>query len=133
MAESRFAPALKFRDDALGQLLPQLDSPLVERVDAPDAALGKHAVLVERHQFPQRLRREPLGQDGVGRPVPSNTRWGTSQSGVPSLATYSTVLPKAAILSSTACTSRGPRPRRPRGWMPPSARAGPRAAPHGFR
>src|SRR5882672_3935341 len=65
MAERGLPLALELRDDALGQHLAQLDSPLIERVDVPDGALGKHAVLVERDELSQRFRREPLGEDRV--------------------------------------------------------------------
>ena len=61
--------ALELRDDALGQHLAQLDAPLVERVDVPDRALGEDAVLVERDQLAERLRRQPFGEDRVRRAV----------------------------------------------------------------
>ena len=61
--------ALQFRDDALGQHLAQLHAPLIERADVPDGALGEDIVLVERDQLAERFRREPLGEDGVGRAV----------------------------------------------------------------
>src|SRR6266446_2700047 len=38
--------AVEFGDDAQSQHLAELDAPLVERVDVPDCALGKDAVLV---------------------------------------------------------------------------------------
>src|SRR5262245_32205180 len=55
--------ALELGDDALRELLPELYAPLVERVDVPDHALREDAVLVERDQRPERLRRELLGED----------------------------------------------------------------------
>ena len=69
MAESRFLLALEFRDNPLGQLLAQLDAPLVERVDVPDRALGKDAVLVEGDEFAEGFRSEPLGENRVRRAV----------------------------------------------------------------
>src|SRR5439155_8364481 len=57
--------AFELGDDALGQHLAQLDAPLVERVDVPDDALGKHAVLVERNERSERFRRETLSEDRV--------------------------------------------------------------------
>src|SRR6266446_2000240 len=61
----RFVLALDLRDDALGELLAQLDSPLIEGVDVPDDALGEDAVLVEGDQLAERLRRQPLGDDRI--------------------------------------------------------------------
>src|SRR3989442_9653719 len=69
MAERGLLVALELRDDALGQYLPQLDSPLIERVDVPDDALGEHAVLVERDELSKRFRRQPLGEDRVRRTI----------------------------------------------------------------
>ena len=60
---------LELGDDPLGQDLAELDSPLVEGVDAPDGALGEDAVLVKRHQRAERPRREPLGENRVRGPV----------------------------------------------------------------
>jgi hypothetical protein len=57
--------ARELRDDPLGQLLAQLDTPLVERVDALDRTLGKDAVLVESNEFPKSFRIEPFGQNCV--------------------------------------------------------------------
>src|SRR5204862_7934378 len=61
--ERRLRRALELGDDALRELLPELDAPLVERVNVPDHALREHAVLVERDERPERLRRELLGED----------------------------------------------------------------------
>ena len=69
MAERGLRLALELRDDPLGQHLAELDPPLIERVDVPDGALGKHAVLVERDELSERLRCEPLGEDRVRRPI----------------------------------------------------------------
>ena len=56
MAELGLFRALQLRDNALGQGLAQLDTPLVERVDAPDGPLGEDAVLVEGDEFAQCFR-----------------------------------------------------------------------------
>src|SRR5512139_144937 len=69
MGERRFLPALELRDDSLGQLLAQLDTPLVERVDAPNRALGKDDVLVKGDEFPKGFGGEPPGENQVGRAV----------------------------------------------------------------
>ena len=65
MVECGLRLALELRDDALGQHLAQLDSPLIERVDVPNDALSEHAVLVERDELSERFRREPLGENRV--------------------------------------------------------------------
>ena len=69
MMQFRLRLALQFGNNPLRQLLAKLHAPLVERVDLPDGALGKHAVLVQRHQLAQRFGREPLRQNHVRRPV----------------------------------------------------------------
>ena len=60
---------LQLADDLLCQHLAQLYAPLVEGVDIPDHPLHIDTVLIERHQFAQRGRRQPLRQDRRGRPV----------------------------------------------------------------
>ena len=60
---------LKLGNDLLGQNLAEFHAPLIEGIDLPDRSLGKDAVLVERNQFSQRLRRKPLGKDSRRRPV----------------------------------------------------------------
>ena len=57
--------ALEFRDDALGQDLPQFDSPLVEWIEIPDRALSENGMLVKSHQLAQDFRGESLCQDSV--------------------------------------------------------------------
>ena len=52
---------LELGHDPLRQHLAQLDAPLVERVDAPDRALGEHLVLVQGDERAERRRRQPLG------------------------------------------------------------------------
>ena len=80
--------ALELGDDALGERLAQLHAPLVERIDLPDRALGEDAVLVERDQLAERRPASSASSRMVfdGR-LPSNSRCGTSQSGVPSALT----------------------------------------------
>jgi len=56
------------RRQFLGHDLPELDAPLVERVDAPDGPSTKHGVLVERDELPQttcELRGENGGAGAV--------------------------------------------------------------------
>ncbi len=55
--------------DAVGQLLAELDAPLVEAVDAPHHALDEHDVLVEGDQLTEHRRRELGRQDRRRRPV----------------------------------------------------------------
>src|SRR5215475_13932670 len=63
------ALALQLGDNALCQYLAEFDAPLIEGIDVPDHALGKHAVLVESDQLSQRRRRQSVDQDGVGRAI----------------------------------------------------------------
>src|SRR4029077_10198986 len=65
MGKSRFLLALEFRDNSLCQLLAQLDTPLVERVDVPNRTLCKDTVLVEGDEFTESFGGESLGQDCV--------------------------------------------------------------------
>jgi len=51
------------------QLLAELDTPLIERVDVPDDALHEHLVLVERDELTQRRGIDALGQNQRARPV----------------------------------------------------------------
>ena len=69
MSQRRLRLILKLRYDALRQRLSQLDAPLIERVDVPDRALREHAVLIERDQLAENLRRQPIGKNCVRRPV----------------------------------------------------------------
>src|SRR5262245_30116846 len=61
--------ALQFRNDPLREHLAEFHTPLIERVDIPDHALGKDAVLIQRHQFAERSRRQSLHKKRVRRPV----------------------------------------------------------------
>src|SRR5215471_328414 len=67
--ESGLRARFQLADDALGEHLAQLDAPLVEGIDAPDRPLGEHGMLVEGHELAERLRGEPVEEDGVGRPI----------------------------------------------------------------
>ena len=69
MAELRRGRAFQFRDDALSQHFPQFHSPLVKAVDVPDDALGENRVLVEGDELAEDFRREPLGEESVGRAI----------------------------------------------------------------
>src|ERR1700722_4313408 len=60
------------RGQLIGHGLAQLDTPLVERIDAPDHPFGEDGVLVERHQLAEHRRGQPRGQDGGGRAVPGH-------------------------------------------------------------
>src|SRR6516164_4546026 len=46
--------AVEFGDDAQGQHFAELHTPLVKRVDVPDRALGKNAVLIESDELAKR-------------------------------------------------------------------------------
>ena len=71
MVERGFRRAIELGNDALGQNLPELYSPLVEGIDLPDRALGEDTVLVKRDQLAERGRRQvAVDQDRVGWPVP---------------------------------------------------------------
>ena len=61
--------ARELGQDLAGQLLAELDAPLVEAVDVPDHALDEDLVLVERDQRAQAVRRELLVEDRGGRAV----------------------------------------------------------------
>src|SRR6476660_4984532 len=65
MVKSRFLLALEFRDNPLGQLLAEFDTPLVERVDVPNGTLCKDAVFVESDEFTESFGGEPLDQNRV--------------------------------------------------------------------
>ncbi|VTR70981.1 conserved hypothetical protein [Desulfosarcina cetonica] len=65
MGQGRILHALQLGGGPLGQDLAQFHAPLIEGIDVPDGALGEHAVLVERHQHSQGLRRQAFDQEGV--------------------------------------------------------------------
>ena len=53
-------------EDGLGELLAELDAPLIEGVDVPDDALGENLVLVEGDERAEGARGELGEEDGVG-------------------------------------------------------------------
>jgi len=55
-ATTMIARRRELGDDRSGQLLAELDAPLVERVDVPDDALDEDLVLVERDEPSERAR-----------------------------------------------------------------------------
>src|ERR1700674_472895 len=65
----RLGRAFEFGNGPLRQHLAELDAPLIERIDVPDDALHEDAVLVEGDDCAKGLRRQPLREQGVGRPV----------------------------------------------------------------
>ena len=69
MTESGLWLALEFRDNALGQYLAQLHTPLVKRVDVPDNALGEDCMLVKGDELAEGVRCEPFGEDRIRRTV----------------------------------------------------------------
>src|SRR5947209_6001166 len=76
MLERRFCLALEFRDNSLGQNLPQFDPPLVKRVEVPDRTLRENRMLVECNQLAEHFRSEALGKNHVRWPVaPEDAMW----------------------------------------------------------
>src|SRR5579859_774731 len=69
MGKLRLCAALKLRDNPLGQHFTQLDAPLIERIDVPDGPLNEDLMFIERDQLAQRLWRQSLCQDSIGRVV----------------------------------------------------------------
>lgn len=63
------ALAIELAENALGELLAELDAPLVEGVDVPDGALNERKVLVISDQGTESTRSDLLGQDGGCGPV----------------------------------------------------------------
>ena len=68
-------------DDAHRELLAELDSPLIERVDVPDDALGEDGVLVEGDEHAEDVRSELLGHDRRRRPVAGEDAMGNEPVG----------------------------------------------------
>src|ERR1039458_8089734 len=67
---------LKFGNDSLGEHLAQLDAPLIERINVPNRALREYAVLVKRDQLAEHFRREPIGENDIGRTIAfKNAMW----------------------------------------------------------
>ncbi len=69
MVERGFFLALQLRHDSLSQLFSQFDTPLVERVNAPNHTLREDTVFVERDEFTKILRRQAFRQDRIGGPI----------------------------------------------------------------
>ena len=69
MREFGRAGARDFGRGARGERFAEFDAPLIKAIDVPDRALNEHAVLIERHQRAQRLRRETFGEEGVARAI----------------------------------------------------------------
>ena len=65
MLELGWCLRFEFRNDALGQHLAKLHSPLVERVNVLDDALSEDRVLIKRDELAERGRREAVGEDRV--------------------------------------------------------------------
>src|SRR5262245_5307659 len=59
------ARAVELGQDALGEDLAELDTPLIERVDLPDHALREDAVLVQGDELAKRSGRQLLDEDRV--------------------------------------------------------------------
>ena len=60
---------VEFGQDGFGELLTEFDTPLIEAVDSPDDPLCEDFMLVEGDQPAERVGRELLVDDGVGRPI----------------------------------------------------------------
>src|SRR5208282_6578966 len=69
MFEPGLSLALEFGDDALGQDLAQLNTPLVKGIDVPYCPLGEDAVLIKRNQFTEGGRRQSVDQNDIGWPI----------------------------------------------------------------
>src|SRR6476646_949347 len=63
VAQLRLLRAFELARCLLGEHLAQFDAPLVEAVDVPDHALHEHAVLVQRDERAERMRRQAVGED----------------------------------------------------------------------
>ena len=100
MLQLRSSFALQLGDDALGQYLAQLDTPLIEGIDIPDRALSENVVLIKSDQVPKACGVSLSAKMVfVGR-LPSQTRNGVWKSGEPSAFNSAAVLPNA---SASAC------------------------------
>src|SRR6201991_5207811 len=69
MIELSFLLALQLRDNALSQRPAELSSPLVERVDIPNDALGQNGFFVKGNEFTEHFWCEPFGKNRVRWPV----------------------------------------------------------------
>lgn len=61
--------SIEIRLDILRQRLPELHTPLIERIDVPDRTLSKHHMLVVRNQRSQRTGRDLLRENARRRPI----------------------------------------------------------------
>jgi len=61
--------AFQFGNNPLGEHLAQLDAPLIKGINVPNRALREHAVFVKRDELAKNLRREPVGENDIGRTV----------------------------------------------------------------
>ena len=59
----------QFGKDDLGELLAELDSPLIETVDVPDDALGENLVLIQGDEPAKGEGRQAVIEDRHGRSV----------------------------------------------------------------
>ena len=80
MFQFRRGFALQFRNDALGQHLPQLNPPLVKRINLPNHALNEDAVLIKCNQCAKNFRRQFVRQNDVRGPVSLKRRGGAPAS-----------------------------------------------------
>ena len=56
--------------DPAGERFPKFDSPLVKRVNVPQASLGENLVFVEGDQLAQHSRCQTAGQNHIGGSIP---------------------------------------------------------------
>jgi len=64
---------LQLREDLSGQLLAQLDTPLIEGENVPDDPLDEDFVFIQGDQLAEAKRGDLLEQKGVSRPVAAKT------------------------------------------------------------
>lgn len=62
MREHGFRRVLNFRDNALGQDLAELNTPLIERVDVPDGSFREDRMFIQSNKLRQHFRRELFGR-----------------------------------------------------------------------
>ncbi len=62
-------PGFNFGENSRREIFPQLDAPLIERVDPPDRGLDEDLVFVKGDQLPQNSRRQERRQQGIARSV----------------------------------------------------------------
>ena len=64
---------LQLRKDLSGQLLAQLDTPLIEGENVPDDPLNEDLMFIQGDQLTKAKRGDLLEQEGVSRPVAAKT------------------------------------------------------------